>query len=347
MRAWLSCLLLAIACGGHPPGRSAPVAPAPVAPAPVAPDVAGPEPTPPEPTPPGPRPGELPDAPPWTAPAAPLHVLAVLPQVPAGARYVLGADVARLARGAAGGALRELLAIIIGASPPACRSITTAQFAQVVIAGVGLQGEQVYFLGPALTERATAPCLTATLLGKDGATIEHKPLSGRTVYYADGAGAVDDVVAWSKISGPIYASREDWLAAALDPRAPKATPDLVALAATADHARMVWLAALVAPADLAPLGLPDGLLAGPVAVRAGLDLGDELELDVDVTFATADAAARFGDLVRLQVPALRADPDTAPLVTDVRLGIHGAELRLIVHVDRDATAALIARLHTP
>jgi hypothetical protein len=179
----------------------------------------------------------------------------------------------------------------------------------VLVAGVGTKGDHVVFLGPTFDERKAAACLSTAMMGRNGVTVKQRKAFGTTVYFAAGPGAGGDALAWSKASGPIAADHEAWLLAALDPKAPKAGPDLVALATSVDHGRMFWLAALVSDADIAGLGVPPGSLTGPFALRAGVDIDGDATFDVDLTFATEAAAVQAAEFLRSQFATMQ---DAAP-----------------------------------
>ncbi|MBL8626536.1 MAG: hypothetical protein JNK64_34790 [Myxococcales bacterium] len=267
------------------------------------------------------------------------RVVEILAQVPAAARFVAGVDVARLARGPIASRFQGMLAVVGVMAPAACGAVTLSQFDQVVVAGVGTKGDHVVFLGPTLAEQTAADCLTAATMKRNGVTVNRRKAFGTTVYSEVGATADGSVLAWSKRSGPIVADREPWLLATLDPKAAKAAPDLVALATSVDHGRTVWLAALVSEADVAGLGLPPGSMTGPFALRLGIDVDGEAEFDADLVFPTEAAAAQAAESLRTQFAPMQADPGTS-----LRLGVHGVEVRLILHFDAAAVQRFLALL---
>lgn len=337
---WVLSVIFLVSCGGSSARSTTPVAatPPPAPAEPTEPPPAALAPPAEEPPPPPP----VPEAPAFAAPATPRpHVVAALAQVPAGARYVAGIDAARLAPGPLGAAVRAPFMAIAGLLPPSCKAVGLAQFPDVVVAGAGTGDQRVIFLGPALTEKATGRCISEVMLKKNDVTIKRGKRYGRTVY---SGGPDDGFVAWTKASGPILTDQEDWLVGTLDPKAAKAGADLVALATAADHGRMLWFALLATPAQLERFKLPAGLITGPIALRLGADVADEVELDVVIDFATAAEAANVAALVRAQIADLRNDPQAAAVVSDVALGVHDAQLRLIVHLDAATTAAIVQQL---
>ena len=308
MRAALCWLSIACACGSPAARAPGPVVPA-DAPAVVAPAAAPVVVAPPGRTAP-PAPPPIPEAPPWPASVSRPHVTQALAQVPAAARFVAGLDVARLARGPVASHFQGMIAMLGVMQPASCAAVTMSQFDQVLVAGVGTKEDHVVFLGPTFDERKAAACLSTAMMGRNGVTVKQRKAFGTTVYFAAGPGAGGDALAWSKASGPIAADHEAWLLAALDPKASKAGPDLVALATSVDHGRMFWLAALVSDADIAGLGVPPGSLTGPFALRAGVDIDGDATFDVDLTFATEAAAVQAAEFLRSQFATMQEDAGT-------------------------------------
>ncbi|MBK7071279.1 MAG: hypothetical protein IPH44_03150 [Myxococcales bacterium] len=266
-------------------------------------------------------------------------MVAVLAQVPAAARFVAGLDAARLVRGPLASRFQGMLAMVGVMMPAACGAVTLSQFDQVVMAGVGTKGDHVVFLGPKFAERSTADCLTAATMGRNGVTVKRRKAFGTTVYFEAGPQATGGALAWSKGSGPIVADHEPWLAAALDPKAAKAEPELVALASSVDHGRTLWLAALLSEQDVAGLGAPPGTFSGPFALRLGVDIDGEADIDVDLVFASEATAAQAADYLRSQFAPMQADGGTR-----VSLGVHGAEVRLILRFDAASVQRFLAML---
>ena len=292
--------------------------------------------------------------PPWhedppSAPTAPRpHVLRALAQIPADARFVAGLDVPRLAKGALGDLMRDAFSKLESSLPPSCSSIDAARFGELVVAGSGEGGRTggavVAFLGHALQERQVIPCLTEVMKRKGGA-LARKQVSGRAAYFATGTSDDNGWLTWTPAGDPILAGSEAWLAATLDPRAGKIAPALADLASRADHRRMIWAAAEIRPDHLRALGLPDGLIAAPVAVRAGVDATDELDLELVVTSRTATEAKALGAQLHARIAQLRRDPALAPIVKDARLSVYGAELRATLHLDALMTSSLAGAVH--
>ena len=292
-----------------------------------------------EPTPttaPAPPSSTFADAPPWIAKPPRAHVVEILAQVPHASRFVAGLDVPRLARGALASRYTGMLAMMLPHLPASCSAVSLADFDRVVAAGVGTKGEHVVFLGPTLEERKTAECFAAATLKKNHVTIEQRPVFGTTAYVATGPAAKDEALAWTKRSGPIVVDRSAWLVATLDPKSPKASPELVELASTADHTRTFWFAAQVSESDVAGLGLPPGTLTGPFTVRLGIDVDGTAEVDADFVFSSAADAERAAAF-------LRSDQGIGQL-TDARLGVHGAEVRVMLHADADAVQEFLKQM---
>lgn len=340
MRALASitvCVL--IACGGATRPASDPAAPT---------STIAPEPAPaPAPTPAAPTPPPIPEAPPWVAPPPQPHVVDVLNQVPAAARFVAGLDVPRLARGALASRFQSMLALFVAMGPASCAPVTIDAFDRVVMAGVGTKGEHVVFLGPGLVERVAGPCLADATIKKNGVTIAKRKEFGTTVYTEAGPAAGDGALAWTLRSGPIVVDRLAWARTTLDPNAPKASPALVSLASTADHARTFWVAALVDPDDVARLGLAPGTLTGPFTVRIGIDLDAAAEVDLDLVFSSEADARHAAEYIRAEAARAWREFPTQDAVPNLRLGLHGTEVRLQLHVDATAVGAFLKQLPLP
>jgi hypothetical protein len=103
---------------------------------------------------------------------------------------------------------------------------------------------------------------------------------------------------------------------------------------------MIWAAAEIRPDHLRTWGLPDGLIAAPVAVRVGVDATDELDLELLVTCPSAAEARSLGAQLYTRLATLRQDPALAAIFKDVRFSGYGAELRVMLHLDALMTSAL-------
>jgi hypothetical protein len=289
---------------------------------------------------------EDPPPPPPSAPRP--HVLRALAQIPADARFVAGVDVPRLAKGALGELMRGAFSKLMSSAPPACSSLGPASFGEVVAAGSGEGGKTggaiVVFPGRGFQERQTVSCLRDVMKRKGGA-LERKQASGRTVYFATGTPDDNGWLTWTQAGDPILAGSEAWLTATLDPQARKLAPALAELASRADHGRMIWAAAEIRPDHLRAWGLPDGLIASPVAVRAGVDATVELDLELLVTCRSAAEAQALGAQLHARIAQVRQDPQLAALVKDARLSVYGAELRATLHLDSLMTSALAGAVH--
>ncbi len=332
----LSAVLLC-ACGSSPP----PAAPAPAlvepSPSPAQPEAGAPAPT--------PEPAPLPPAPPWDAPGAPpSYVSAALVQVPASVRYVAAIDLPRLAGTPVGDKLREAL---IGAAvelPASCKSLNPTALGNVILAGGGDGGELVGIAAGKMAERPVITCLTALVKSRGGA-LKNKKLAGRTAYYATGSADDNGWITWTRAGTPIMAGDEAMLTATLDAKAAKISPELAALVASADHRRMMWGAAKVTSAEVQTLPVPAGMVTGPVTIRFGIDLGAELELDVAFGFASTEEANRVAQELRKQLGEVRQGPPLDSLLRDVKLGVHGRDLRVIIHLDAAATTQALGFLN--
>jgi hypothetical protein len=283
----------------------------------------------------------LPEAPAFTPGAPRLHVARALAQVPAGAQFVVGFDVPRLMSAPISAVLRDALFKQIAQVPAACSPLSAVTAGEVVGAGGGIGGQtrgaMVVFFGPGLREKELVSCAKDVMKSKGG-ELKTKQVAGLTAYYASGTSDDNGWVTWTKAGTPIVAASEVWLAATLDPKAPKIAPELADLALHVDHARMAWVAARVSPKLVRDLGLPLGLTA-PVAMRVSADFTSEIDVDVVLTFETADEANQFATLVRTYVDQMRQTP-FRQFAANVRLGMNGPAVRVMVHLDATATAAV-------
>jgi hypothetical protein len=337
----LACVLALIACGSadepapsRPAASSTPQAAPP--PAATAERPADP-PVPDEP---------LPEAPPSVPSAPQPQVVRALARLPADSRFVIGIDMPRIANGALGGLLRASFAKQAPTLPASCASLSVTQLGQVVAAGAAKGGQTgealVGFLDRALKERVVIPCVKDVMKSKGG-ELKSKRVLGHTAHFATGTPDDNAWITWTKDGTPVLAAGEAWLAATLDPKAAKIAPALADLASRADHGRMIWAAAEITPDDARGWGLPEDLVAAPVAVRAAADLTDEIEVDVVAAFKTADEANRVAALLRAQIGQLRRDPTARSLLSAIRLrlGVHGTEVRVMAHPDAETTAVLL------
>jgi hypothetical protein len=177
-----------------------------------------------------------------------------------------------------------------------------------------------------------------------GGEIKTKQLAGHLAYFATGTQDDNGWITWTRSGVPIAAGSEAWLAATIDPKAAKIAPELADQASRADHGRMVWGAMVLEPGRARDWGLPDGLIASPVGVRAGADFTDEIDLDLLITFKTADEARRAAELLRAQIGQLRQTPVGSAFLSNVRLGVHGTELRAMIHLDARTTASILGAI---
>lgn len=347
----IATALVLIACGSSSkPAPAGPTAGAPPSPPPVEANQASEPPEPPEP--PAPEPPPLAEAPAWTPTKPRPHVAKALAQFPADSRLVIGLDMARLASTPMGEALHAVLLKSTDKLPASCTKLSAAKLGEVVVATAGVAGPGGVSTGDAavgiadraILERDVIPCMKDVMKGKGG-ELKSKKVAGRTVHYAAGVPDSNGWITWTKDGVPIFAGGEAWLTTTLDPKAPKLGASLADLATRADHGRMIWAAIELAPAQLRDLGLPEGLLSAPAGLRLGLDLAQEFELDLVATFASADEASRIAALLRAQINELRRSPATASFLSDVRLGLHGTELRLIIRLDAGTTTMLIELLN--
>lgn len=288
-----------------------------------------------------------PDVAPWVAPPPRPDVVEVLKQVPQAATFVAGLDVARMSRGALASRFRSMMALAVAFAPPSCAALSVDHFDRVVAAGVGTKGEHVVFLGPALEERVAGACLATATMKKNNVSIVQRKELGTTVYTSTGPGAGDDALAWTPRSGPIIADRQDWVLATLDPLAPKATPELVALASSADHGRMVWLAAQVDVADLADFPMPPNTVTGPFTLRVGIDLDDTADVDLDLVFSSTADATHAADYLRGELDQAWLEAPEVGDQTHARIGVHGTEVRMVLHVDATSVDGLLKQLPLP
>ena len=333
MRFFSLLSALALACGSSASKPAAPAAPPPAA-APVAEA---------EPVKPAAEPAAepalppIPEAPPPAPPGAPRpHVVKALAYMPADTQVVIGVDVPRVAGTPLGAKLREAF---VGADvPPACRTLSAAQWGNLVIGTNGAQKFVVVVDGK-LPERAALACVEAGVKAK-GAKLQNKTIRGRKVYYITGSADDNGWVAWLK-DAVIMASSEAALVDALDTKTDKLSGDLAALTAQADHGRMVWAAGVVSPASLTAFGAPAGAVPGPIALRAGVDLAADTDIDVVLGSSTAAGAAAIADGLRTLIAPMRSAPSTAPLLTGLRLGVHGSDVHVTARLDADITRKLI------
>lgn len=320
---------LALACGSSSSKPTAPAeAPPPAQPAPPAPAA--------EPPPP-----PIPEAPPPAPPGAPRpHVARAIANLPADAQVLIGIDVPRVAATPLGDKLR---AATLGAKlPPACEALSAAQLGNIVI-GVGDGGKVVAVLEATLTERAAVRCAEAAMTAK-GAKLESKTVGGRKVYHASGSSDDNGWVSWTK-TGIILANSEAALTGALDAKTAKLGGDLAALAARADHGRMVWGVSIVPVSALAAIGVPPDTVTGSIAVRGGIDVAAETDIDVVLGLATPAAATAMADVVRTLVGPMRGQPSMAPLLAGLRLGVHGSDVHVTARLDADVTRKVIESMN--
>jgi hypothetical protein len=324
---------LALACGSS---SSKPATPAPPAAALPAEPVAQAEPPPPA-KPPEPELPPIPEAPPPAQPGAPRpHVVKAMAFLPPDTQVVIGVDVPRVAGTPLGDKLRASL--LSGKVPAPCEALSAAQFGNVVI-GTNGSGKVVVVLDGKLAERAAIACLEAGVKAK-GAKSQSKIVAGRKVHYVTGSADDNGWITWTK-GGIVLASSEAALADALDPKTAKLGGDLAALIAQADHGRMLWAAGVVSPASLAALGAPTGSVPGPVALRAGVDIAADTDVDVVLGGSSPTGAAALADGLRALLAPMRSAPSTAPLFAGLRLGVHGSDVHVTARLDADITRKLI------
>jgi membrane-associated phospholipid phosphatase len=173
-----------------------------------------------------------------------------------------------------------------------------------------------------------------------GAKAQTKMVAGRKVHYVTGSADDNGWITWIK-GGVVLASSEAALADALDPKTAKLGGDLAALAAQTDHGRMVWAAGVVSPAALAALGAPSGSVAQPLALRAGVDIAADTDVDIVLGGSTPSGAAALADGLRALLAPMRSAPNTAPLFAGLRLGVHGSDVHVTARLDADITRRLI------
>jgi len=332
MRFFSLLSALALACGSS---ASKPAAPA--EPPPAAAPVAEAEPAKPAAEPAEPALPPIPEAPPPAPPGAPRpHVVKALAYMPADTQVVIGVDVPRVAGTPLGDKLRESL---LGAKLPApCETLTAAQFGNVVI-GTNGSGKVVVVLDGKLAERAAIACVEAGVKAK-GAKAQSKMVAGRRVHYVTGSTDDNGWLTWTK-TGILLASSEAALVEALDPKAAKLGGDLAALAMQTDHGRMLWAAGLVSPASLAALGAPSGTVTAPLALRAGVDIAADTDVDLVLGGSTPAGAAAMADGLRALLAPMRSSPTTAPLLAGLRLGVHGSDVHVTARLDAAITRSLI------
>jgi hypothetical protein len=347
----ITAALVLIACGSSSrPAPAGPTAGTPPSPPPAEANQVA-DPTAPTSPPAAPEPPPLAEAPAWTPTTPRPHVAKVLPQLPADARFVAGLDIPRLAATPLGDKLRGVFLDAMDKLPASCTAISATKLGEMVMAGAGVAtpnavstgNAAVAIAGRGLLERELVPCAKDIMKSKGG-ELKSKKVAGRTFHFATGTAKDNGWVTWTKEGVPYIAGSEAWLTATLDPKAPKIAPALADLASRADHGRMFWAAMEITPALLRDLGLPDSLLTAPAGVRAGVDLAQEFELDVVATFSAAADANRIAALLRAQIGELRRNPPMAAFLSNVRLGLHGTELRVIVRLDAATSEMLLAIL---
>jgi hypothetical protein len=330
MRFFLVLPALALACGSSSPKPAAPVA---AAPAPA------PEPAPaPAPAPPAaPALPPLPEAPPPAAPsAAKPYVAKALAYLPPDTQVLIGIDVPRIAGTPLGAKLRGAL---LGAKLPApCAALSPALFGNIVLGRNG--GEKfVAVVDGKLGERTAIACVEAGI-GQKGGKLERKTLGGRKVYYVTGSAKDNGWVTWTK-TGAVMASSEAALSEALDPKSVKLGGELAALTAKVDHARMVWGAAIVQASALQAMGVPLSGVTGSISVRAGIELAAETDLDIVLGFPSPGAATATADTLKAMIAPLRSQPNVAPLLSGLSLGVYGSDIHLVARLDAAVTSKLI------
>ncbi len=325
MRFSLLLSVLVLACGSSSPKPAAPVEAAP----PVA--SAPPEPAPAPPAPPAPP--AIPEAPP-PVPAGPPrpHVAKALAYLPADTQAVVGLDVARIAGTPLGDKFRE--ALLSAKLPAACETLTSAQFGHVVL-GIGPSGKVVAVSDGKLAERAMFACVEAGMKAKGGKA-QRKTVRGRTYYYATGTTEDNGWITFLK-PGFLIANSEAALTEALDAKAGKVSGDLAALSAQVDHGRMVWMAATVPVASLAELGVPADVAAGPIALRASLDMATDTQIDVVLGGASPEVAAAVAKVLR----TLAAQLPVPPAAIGLQIGVHGSDIHAIAQLDASLTRTVI------
>jgi hypothetical protein len=332
MRFFSLLSALALACGSS---SSKPAAPA-AAPPPAAAPAAEAEPPPPA------RPAEpelppIPEAPPPVQPAAPRpYVVKAMAYLPADTQVVIGVDVPRVAGTPLGDKLRA--ALLSDKVPAACEALSAAQFGNVVI-GTNGSGKVVVVIDGKLAERTAIACLEAGVKAK-GAKAQSKTVAGRKVHYVTGSTDDNGWITWTN-GGIVMASSEAALKDALDPKTAKLGGDLAALTAQTDHGRMVWAAGVVSPASLAAIGAPAGAVPGPLALRAGVDIAADTDVDLVLGGSTPAGAAAMADALRALLAPMRSAPSTAPLFAGLRLGVHGSDVHVTARLDADITRKLI------
>jgi hypothetical protein len=328
--AGLSLLpLLALACGSSSPKPAPPAEPPPVAAAPPQPE--------PAPKPAAPEPPPIPEAPPPLQPGPPKpHVSKALAFLPPDAQAVIGFDVPRIASTPLGDKFRQAF---LGASlPKQCESLNAGQFGNIVL-GAGGGGKVVVVLDGKLPERGMVACLEAGVKAK-GAKAEVKTVAGHKLHYVTGSSDDNGWITWTK-NAVVMANSEAALTQALDAKATKLAGDLAQLSLQVDHSRMVWAAGIIPVAHLAAFGIPADVVGGPVSVRASVDIAGDTDIDVVLSCATPDAAAALANAMRPLVGQLRSAPNTAPLVANLKLGVHGKDIHAMAKLDAELTRKLI------
>ena len=335
VRSGLSLLpLLAFACGSSSPQPAAPAEPAPVAATPPAPEPAPAKPATPEPPP-------IPEAPPPTPPGPPKpHVAKALAFLPSDAQAVIGFDVPRIASTPLGDKFRQAF---LGASlPKPCEALTAGQFGNIVVGAAG-GGKVVVVLDGKLPERGMVACLEAGVKTK-GAKAEVKTVAGYKFHYVTGSSDDNGWITWTK-NAVVMANSEAALTQALDAKAGKLAGDLAQLSLQVDHGHMVWGAGIIPAAHLAALGLSADVVGGPVTVRASVDIAGDTDIDLVLGCATPEAATALANAMRPLVGQLRSAPNTAPLVANLKLGVHGKDIHAMAKLDAELTRKLIEAMN--
>jgi hypothetical protein len=87
------------------------------------------------------------------------------------------------------------------------------------------------------------------------------------------------------------------------------------------------------------------VVGGPVSVRASVDMAGDTDIDVVFGCATPEAAAALTNVIRRLVGQLRSAPDTAPLIANLKLGVHGKDIHVTSKLDADLMRQLIEAIH--
>jgi hypothetical protein len=96
---------------------------------------------------------------------------------------------------------------------------------------------------------------------------------------------------------------------------------------------------------LAGFGIPADVVGGPVTVRASVDMASDTDIDVVFGCATPEAATALANAIRPLVGQLRSAPNTAPLVANLKLGVHGKDIHAMAKLDAELTRKLVEAMN--